>query len=351
MVPVLQDHLPGVLDGLGLPAAAADVLPAGNFCEYQQAQPIALVQEIVALGIVGGAHGVAGQLPFQNSGILPLKALRGGVAHIGPALVPVQSPQKGALAVEVKAVGLEFHHPEAYLLLPHVHDLADFQKGHPAGVEHRVAGIPGPDTGALDGDHAIGGEGLAYDAPLTPQQLHQQQTAIGVVELGANFQGGEGRRGDEQVFDVAFFPDVQPDLPVQAAVGQVVDDVAEGRNFRIFGGVQTDGQQVVLPQPDGLGDLHPEAGVAAPVFHQLPTVEEDGGDVGRTVKLEEQVLSRQLRPQAQDFPVAAEALVDLGIGIVKGNFLHGVGQAHGDTLPIAQGKAVKPFRRKFPIVA
>ena len=127
--------------------------------------------------------------------------------------------------------------------------------------------------------------------------------------------------------------------------------MAEGGNFRVFGGVQPDGQQIVFPQPDGFGDLHPEAGVAAPVLHQLPTVEKDGSDVRRAVKLEENVLSRQLSPQGQDFPIAAEALIGLRIGIVKGNLLHGVGQAHGNSLSLTQGKAVEPFRRKFPIVA
>ena len=351
MVPVLENHFPGVLHRLSLPVAAADVLPAGNFREHQQTQPVALVQEVVALGIVGGAHGVAGQLLFQNPGILPLKAFRGGVAHVGPALVPVQPSQEGAPAVQVEAVGLEFHHPEAHLLLPHVHDLADFQQGHPAGIEHRVLRIPRPDSRALDGDDAVGGEGLAHQTPFAPQQLHQQQTALGVVELGTDFQGSQGGSGDEQIFDVAFLPDIQPDLPVQAAVGQIVDDVAEGRNFRILGGIQPDGQQVVLSQPDGFGDLHPEAGVAAPVLHQLPTVEKDGSDVRRAVKLEENVPSRQLSSQGQDFPIAAEALIGLRIGVVKGNLLHGVGQAHGNSPSLTQGKAVEPFRRKFPIVA
>ena len=351
MVPVLENHFPGVLHRLSLPVAAADVLPAGNFREHQQTQPVALVQEVVALGIVGGAHGVAGQLPLQNPGILPLEALRSGVAHVGPALMSVQPPQEGAPAVQVKAVGLEFHHPEANLLLPHVHDLADFQQGHPAGIEHRVLRIPRPDSGALDGDDAVGGEGLAHQTPLAPQQLHQQQTALGVVKLGTDFQGGQGGSGDEQIFDVTFLPDIQPDLPVQAAIGQIVDDVAEGRNLRVFGGVQPDGQQVVLTQDGGLGNLYPETGVAAPVLHQLPTVEKDGSDVGGPVKLEENVLSRQLSPQGQDFPIAAEALIGLRIGVVKGNLLHSVGQAHGNSLSLTQGKAVEPFRRKLPIVA
>ena len=172
-----------------------------------------------------------------------------------------------------------------------------------------------------------------------------------MVELGTDFQSGQGGSGDEQIFNIAFLPDIQPDLPVQAAVGQIVDDMAEGRNFRVFGGVQPDGQQVVFPQPGGFGNLYPKTGVAASMLHQFPTVEKDGSDVGGPVKLEENVLSRQLSPQGQDFPIAAEALIGLRIGVVKGNLLHGVGQAHGNSLSLTQGKAVEPFRRKLPIVA
>ena len=105
--------------------------------------------------------------------------------------------------------------------------------------------VPGLDAGALDGDDAVGGEGLANQHPFSLQQLHQQQAPVGVVEGGADFQGGQGWRGDKQVLDIAFFPHIQPDLPVQAAIGQVVNDVTEGRDFRIFGGVQPDAQQVL----------------------------------------------------------------------------------------------------------
>ena len=100
--------------------------------------------------------------------------------------------------------------------------------------------VPGLDAVALNGDDAVGGEGLANQHPFPLQQLHQQQAPVGVMEGGADFQRGQGRRGNKQVFYVAFFPHIQPDLPVQAAVGQVVNDVTEGRDFRILSGVQPD---------------------------------------------------------------------------------------------------------------
>ena len=72
VAPVLQNHLPHVLHRLILPPLAADVLPAGDFGEHQQTAAVAFIQEILALGIVAGAHRIAAQFLFQNAGILPL---------------------------------------------------------------------------------------------------------------------------------------------------------------------------------------------------------------------------------------------------------------------------------------
>ena len=99
MVPVLQHHLPGIFHSLIFPVSVTDVLPAGDLGEYQQAQPVAFVNKMVALGIVGGADRGAAQFFFQDPGILPLEALRCGISHIGPALVPVQAPEEGFLTI------------------------------------------------------------------------------------------------------------------------------------------------------------------------------------------------------------------------------------------------------------
>ena len=99
VVPVLEHHLPGVLTGLLLPLFVPDVLPAGDLGEHQQTLTVALVDKIPALGVVGGADGVALQLVPQNPGVLPLQMLRGGVADGGIALVPVQAPEEGLFPV------------------------------------------------------------------------------------------------------------------------------------------------------------------------------------------------------------------------------------------------------------
>ena len=62
MIAVLHYHLAHVLHGLCFPLLAADMLPAGQLGEYEQSLAVALVDEIPALRIVRGAHGVAAEL-------------------------------------------------------------------------------------------------------------------------------------------------------------------------------------------------------------------------------------------------------------------------------------------------
>ena len=76
----------------------------------------------------------------------------------------------------------------------------------------------------------------------------------------------QGGRVDEQVGQAAFCRGFQPDLPVQPAVGQVVDDKAKGRDGRVLPGVQLHGQQVFALPVHKVGDLHCKAGIAAPVL-------------------------------------------------------------------------------------
>ena len=190
MVAVLQHHLPGVFHRLIFPGLPTDVLPARNFRKHQQSQPVAFVDKILALGIVGGTHRHAGKLLLQDPRVLPLEPLRNGVAHIRPALVPVQATQESLLSVQVEAVGLEFGGTEAHLDLLGIHHPADFQQGHPAGVEDGMLRVPLLDAGAADGDHAPGGKRFLHQHPLALLQLHQKDAALGILQSGLDFQGG-----------------------------------------------------------------------------------------------------------------------------------------------------------------
>ena len=211
--------------------------------------------------------------------------------------------------------------------------------------------VPGLDHGAVDGDNTGGRKGLAHQLPFPLQQLHQHDAAGGIVEGGSDLQGGNLRGGDIQVFDIAFFSYIQPNLPVQSAVGQIVHDKTKGRHVTIFCGVQLHSQQV-LPAGNGCtGDLHPEAGIAAAVGRQLLTVQVNNSNVGSAVKLQEYVLSRQFFAQLQLPPVAADHLIGIMIRVVLRAVLHIMGQPDSSPLPFSLRKAVEPVGDEFPVVA
>ncbi len=62
VVAVLLHHLADIVDRHVLPGLIAYVLPTGELRHHQQAELVALVQEVLRLRIVRGAHGVDTQL-------------------------------------------------------------------------------------------------------------------------------------------------------------------------------------------------------------------------------------------------------------------------------------------------
>ena len=124
MVAVLQNHLFYIFAGLCFPIFIANVLPAWNLSEYQKTKTVTLVDEVLALGIMGGADSYAAQFFFQDSGILPLQALWGGIANVGIALMAVQTPQEGLFAVEIEPVFLKFNGTDAEFYLLSIADFA-----------------------------------------------------------------------------------------------------------------------------------------------------------------------------------------------------------------------------------
>ena len=78
MVPVAADHFADIADRDVLPGLVADVLPAGNFLEHQQAQLVAGVEELDRLRVVRGAHDVAVQ--FRRRIQASRRCTRAGIA-------------------------------------------------------------------------------------------------------------------------------------------------------------------------------------------------------------------------------------------------------------------------------
>ena len=73
VVPVAGDHAADVLDRLGLPGRVADMLPAGDLLEHQQADAVAMVEEPRRLRIMRGADEIDVQLVLQDLGVALLR--------------------------------------------------------------------------------------------------------------------------------------------------------------------------------------------------------------------------------------------------------------------------------------
>ena len=152
-----------------LPAEGAseeDVLNAARLVESRSTHPIARAimktapgshgfaleavesKEIPGKGLSAEHKGrtllVGNALLLQDAGILPLQALRGGIADIRVALMPVQTSQKGLFPVQIEAVRPENRRAEAETGPAHVQRLPLFiQQLRHASIEHRCFRCPG----------------------------------------------------------------------------------------------------------------------------------------------------------------------------------------------------------------
>ena len=155
-----------------------------------------------------------------------------------------------------------------------------------------------------------------------------------------------GGRGHIDVLHQRRAPQIQPGLPVQSAVGQIVYDKAEGRNGGILGGVQLHGDPV-FTGPEQFRNLGPKSGVAAAVAGSLPAVDIQCGDVTGTVKLEKYPFAQVFR-EGQDAPVAADHLVAVAVGEVQGHLLAGMWQGYLLCGQPEVQKILAPLFGKFP---
>ena len=262
----------------------------------------------------------------------------------------VQAPEEDLPAVEKELIGLEFGGAEAELVLRRVQNPALFvQQAHPAGVAHRRIQFPGLrrriNQSVIRAAVALG----QHNPAIFINQLRPVAAALRRFCRNLNLQCHQIRGGQVNVLNVLFRLAFQPDLPVNAAVGQVVDDKTEGRHRRIFRGVQLHGDDIVLTIADMVGDIHPEGGIAAAVGIQLLAVDIHGGNMGSAVEPDKVPLTPEGFVKHDGMPVAADHLIAFMVGIVQGHFLHVVRDPHLLTGSFTQRKTVKPFRGKLPL--
>ena len=344
MVAVLAHHVLGVAHDLLLPFFVAEVLPAGDLGEHQQAQLVAAVDEVLRLGIVRGTHGVAAQLVFQNLRVEPLHGARHGVAHIGVALVAVEAAQLHLFPVEIKSVRAPLCLAETEARLHAVEQrIAVPQLGH-EGIEIRRVNVPALRVRNVKRELCRrAGDRRALFTCLHP--LAQGKfLAHFAAERHRAVQHAACRGTHEHVVDVGLLRDLQPHLAVQPAVGHVVDDVTERRDVLALTGVDLDGELRFPADCQRAGQLHAERRVPAAVLAELHAVREHLRAVSRRADAEEHAPARPHLRRGDAFAIAADHLIDALVEVVVGRFAAGVGQRDGDGIA-----EILKMLRKFPI--
>ena len=104
MIPVAANHAADVIDGDFLPRLVADVLPAGNFFEDEQAHFVAGIEEMAGLRIVRGADDVAMEFVAEDARVAVLGAGGHGLSDEGKCLMAVEAAELNDLAVQFEAV-------------------------------------------------------------------------------------------------------------------------------------------------------------------------------------------------------------------------------------------------------
>ena len=152
----------------------------------------------------------------------------------------------------------------------------------------------------------------------------------------------------KQVRHAGFGGCFQPDLTVQPAVGEVVDDKSERRQSRVLARIQPHGEQIFCIAAHKIGNLQRKRRVAAQMLAHELAVYIDGSLVGCAVKPQKQ--PRRVG-HGQGTAVAADHLVVGRVGVVERQFPAGVGQPHRLAGHRCAGaERVAPVFGKFPIV-
>ena len=152
----------------------------------------------------------------------------------------------------------------------------------------------------------------------------------------------------EKIAHTALRRGLEPNLPVQAAVGQIVDNKAEGRQAGVLARIQPHGQQIFCAAAHKVGNFDGEAGVAALMLPGQLAVQVDLRLMGGPVK-------------AQEYPgrigngqcaaVAADHLIVRGVCVVERQLPAGMGQAHRTAVNrFTPAEVLAPVLCKFPVI-
>ena len=139
---------------------------------------------------------------------------------------------------------------------------------------------------------------------------------------------GRHDRLGENVLEIDGLHDLQRNLPVNAAVGHIVDHVPERRNILAFAGVHTDGKKVVLSGLQTAGQLNGKRGISAAVSADTRSVQIDFRAVPCGADVQQNALSGPAFRRGNQMAVTAHHLIQAFIEIMIGQFFAGMRKTH-----------------------
>jgi hypothetical protein len=356
MVPVSSDHRFGIRQGHLLPGLIPDVLPAWDFLEHQQADFVTPVQKMPGRRIMGGADQVHAEGVLQDIGILFLYGFWHGVSDMREGLVAVQAAQLCLFAVEKKAAWLEHGFPVSEQDLRCVQvTLGQCRRGcfpfmggcrfHgngqliPMGCvqlpgkhiadNKGMGGLPGfvcrnQERGVQDRNRLrlpiLGFHRSKGRQAGTQMNRHRLVCCIFPEQgdIGAPFLFHHAAGADLHVHNGGLIQNLQPHVPVDAAICQVIHNTPKRWNARVLMGVHTNRKQVVPIRKKGGGQVDAKGRIAPFVPANPLPVEIDLRGGHDPFKMEHKPLARMAAVQGNLPAVAADLSADRLVEVGEG---------------------------------
>ena len=128
----------------------------------------------------------------------------------------------------------------------------------------------------------------------------------------------------ENIFDEAGRNDAEGDFAIDAAEGEVVNLIAEGRDVRPLGGVQFNGENVFAGKIEVRSEFERKGSVAAFVFAEADAVDPDGGGGHGAFKVHKDAAATRFRGQREAAAIDGDEFVGFFVEAVPGQVDVGV---------------------------
>ena len=122
----------------------------------------------------------------------------------------------------------------------------------------------------------------------------------------------------ENIFYEGLRDDAQGDFAVDAAEGEVIDLIAEGRNVGALGGIDFHCENVVAVEINVRRKFKREGREATLVFAQAHAVQPDGGGGHHAFKVDEDTLAARGGGQAEAAAIDGDELIGFFVDAVPG---------------------------------